>query len=294
MTIKAELNLSTENLDTFETWLYELENCPWSLVKEKPEETFYKIEGFFPSEEAAHKACKQLREAFPHLEKAHYQTIKDEDWQNAYKKFLKPWSYQCLHWVPFWEKASYEIPSGHFALYMDAGMAFGTGTHETTQLCAKRLVDYYKKDSLKNKKIIDAGCGSGILALSCALMEPSINSIKAFDIDPIALDVCLENAQKNHLENRVNWAAEGLEAGLSFGPVDIVFANIQCDVLCKHKEILLEAIKPKGHLILSGILKHEKEEALNAFQSAALKHWGNISEIHSQDQNEWSDIVLVR
>ena len=82
----------------------------------------------------------------------------DRDWKDSYKAHFKAWQFGRLHWVPEWERATYRIPSDEVVLWLDPGLAFGTGNHETTRLCVERLVTF--AESHPEARVIDAGCGS--------------------------------------------------------------------------------------------------------------------------------------
>ncbi len=151
------------------------------------------LKGFFETEAEADEGLAGLRAAFAELPADFArEQIEDREWQEAYKEFLKPWSSGRLHWVPAWERESYALPDGHVALYLDAGMAFGTGSHETTRLMARRLLDFSEArgETFPDQHIIDAGCGSGILALSAVLL--GAKDVYGFDQDPEAIRVSRE------------------------------------------------------------------------------------------------------
>ena len=160
--------------------------------------------------------------------------IEDADWQNAYKEFVKPWSDRQLHWIPLWERDNLTTPEGAATVYLDAGMAFGTGAHETTRLCARRLQDYRDAhaDQLDSLELIDAGCGSGVLALSASAL--GFQKILGFDFDPEAIVVCHSNSQENPHIAKLDFEVADLEKGLTGRQADLLLANIQTDVLIPH------------------------------------------------------------
>ena len=215
----------------------------------------------------------------------------DADWRDSYKAHFHAWQFGRLHWVPVWEKATFRLPPGDAVLWLDPGLAFGTGNHETTRLCVERLVtlaagEIRKLDTLR---VIDAGCGSGILALSAALL--GFREISGFDNDPEAVRVSEENAALNGLAGRVAFRVGDLVSGLAGdnGRGDVVLANIQADVLMRFARELLAAVAPGGVLILSGILAHENAQVRAVF-AAAAPGWG----IEHREMGEWSDVLLRR
>jgi ribosomal protein L11 methyltransferase len=171
-------------------------------------------------------------------------------------------------------------------------MAFGTGNHETTRLCVERLVELAAASARRGveiapKRVIDAGCGSGILALSAALL--GYRDVAGFDNDPEAVRVSEENAALNGLAGQVKFRLGDLVTGFAEGPGDVVFANILANVLIHYARELTAAVAPGGTLILSGILAVEVEQVKAAF-AAVAPEWRQ----DSRTMGEWSDVLLVR
>lgn len=276
-----------------------LEISHWSLVQ-KTDNDAYQLFGFFNTETDATQNWADLKQLFPTLP-AHPQvkSIIDEDWQNAYKKYLKPWNYKDLHWVPVWERENYIIPKGNVAVFFDAGMAFGTGAHETTQLCAQRLIDYRDahKNHLNQLKVIDAGCGSGILAISAKLL--GFENVIGFDIDPEAVTISKENALFNNIKdlndtsNYLTFKTAGVEDIFPKEKTDLILANILANVLCQYSHLLLNAINPKGTLVLSGILVDEVDKVKEHFCKEAALLWKDYH-VNSRHLGEWADLRFDR
>lgn len=210
----------------------------------------------------------------------------DADWRDSYKAHFKAWQFGRLHWVPVWERATFTLPAGDAVLWLDPGLAFGTGNHETTRLCVERLVALADEQGTA-RRVVDAGCGSGILALSAALL--GFRDIVGFDNDPEAVRVSDENAALNGLAGRVNFFVGDLTSGLAQREADIVLANIQADVLMKFAPELVRAVAPGGSLILSGILANENAQVRETFEKLT-PHWA----INARVMGEWSDVVLKR
>lgn len=217
----------------------------------------------------------------------------DRDWKDSYKAHFKASHFGRLHWVPEWERGVFELPEGHVVLWLDPGLAFGTGNHETTRLCCERLVTFADSVSanpgarLESLRVIDAGCGSGILSLSASLL--GFENVEGFDNDPEAVRVSGENAALNRLSGKVRFSAADLVSGLAGRQADFVMANIQADVLQRFSKELLGAVAPGGTLVLSGILAIERDRVRDAFASQAPA-W----KVDSRVLGEWSDVVLVR
>lgn len=216
----------------------------------------------------------------------------DADWRESYKAHFRAWQFGRLHWVPVWERAAFRLPPGEAVLWLDPGLAFGTGNHETTRLCIERLVAIDEQIGTRGwqraqVRVIDAGCGSGILALSAALL--GYRHVLGFDNDPEAVRISEENAAVNGLTGKVQFLTGDLVSGLAGREAEIVMANIQSDVLIRFARELLGAIVPGGSLILSGILAGENAGVRAAFEAQAAG-WT----VNARLMGEWSDVLLER
>ena len=212
--------------------------------------------------------------------------LADADWRDSYKAHFHAWQFGRLHWVPVWERETFRLPPGDAVLWLDPGLAFGTGNHETTRLCVELLVGLAAQRGTAGR-VIDAGCGSGILALSAALLGYS--AVAGFDNDPEAVRVSEENAMRNGLAERVSFFKGDLVSGLAGQQADVLLANIQADVLMRFARELTAAVAPGGALVLSGILAVENEKVRAAFAVTAPR-WA----MESRVMGEWSDVFLVR
>lgn len=249
------------------------------------------ILGIFPSrtEADAQWAALAPRLAFAPLGAAAVRHLPDADWKNSYKEHFKAWTFGRLHWVPVWERPTFTLPQGHAVLWLDPGLAFGTGNHETTRLCIERLVavESVRPAAAEGLRVVDAGCGSGILALSAALL--GFRQVDGFDNDPEAVRVSRENAALNGLEGRVRFATAGLSEGLAGVEADVLLANIQADVLAAHAAVLVAAVAPGGTLAMSGILSAENDAVRRVFVQL-VPDWPAESRV----LGEWSDLCLRR
>jgi ribosomal protein L11 methyltransferase len=216
-------------------------------------------------------------------------SLGDADWRDSYKAHFKAWKFGRLHWVPVWERETFQLPAGEAVLWLDPGLAFGTGNHETTRLCVERLVTLAEASARHpaGLRVVDAGCGSGILALSASLL--GYRDVSGFDNDPEAVRVSEENAALNGLATRVKFYVGDLITGFESGPADVVLANILANVLIQYARELIAAVAPGGTLILSGILAVEVEQVKAAF-AAVAPGWP----LESRTMGEWSDVQLTR
>ena len=300
--IELRTTIAAELVEPVEEWFNELSRCPWGVENGEPGSP-YQLFGFFEDPSAAQSAWADLRAAFPELPAAPVQSVlNDRDWREAYKAHLRPWNSGDLHWVPLWMKNEYALPPGHVRLLFDAGLAFGTGDHATTRLMAQRLLDFRAECGrlrFPAARVIDAGCGSGILALSAALL--GCKNIFAFDRDSEAVRVSQENLIANDLApGAVEFADAGIEEALKGRQTELLLANIQADVLVIHADELAAAIAPGGKLALSGILASEVNDVRTGYE-AVLKHQWNVAAPDNLDtfgdsrvMGDWCDLVFRR
>ena len=188
------------------------------------------------------------------------QNVQEQDWAENWKKYYKPFrAGEKLIIKPSWE--SYEAQEGDLVLELDPGMAFGTGTHETTYMCMEQLEKYVTPGC----KAIDVGCGSGILALAAAKLGAS--DVLAIDLDELAVKASIENAQKNNLSDVVR-VVHGDLLEKAEEKADVIVANIIADVICFLCGPAKKHLLPGGTFICSGIIR-EREEDVQAALAAA-------------------------
>ena len=284
--------------NSIELWIEYEEDTAWSIHEAYDNDgkiTAYELKGFFESPEIAEASFEALKLEFQELPTSvEIELLEPKVWQEAYKEHLQPWSYNTLHWVPVWRLEDYSLPAGDTLVKLDPGMAFGTGRHETTRLLGQRLADWGPLFPEKSPalRVMDAGCGSGILALTA--YQLGLRNIKGFDIDPDAVRIAKEHLSLNQLSpDSISFFEATLTEGLKNGPWDILLANIQTEVLAPHAELLLKSLSPKSVLLLSGILIKEKDLMLNTLKEAA-QHlgWTAHLEYSSQDLGDWCDILV--
>lgn len=202
--------------------------------------------------------------------------LPEEDWQSGWKQYYKPIHVENLVVVPLWE--DYTAAEGETVMKIDPGMAFGTGAHETTRLCLKALT----QEELAGKRILDVGCGSGILSIGGVLL--GAESAFGCDIDQLAVEVARRNADLNGLKDRTAYAAGDLLEVVE-GQYPIVVANIVADVILMLLKDLKTVLLPGGTFIASGIIDDRKEELVAAIQACGL----TIQKI--EEERGWVAIV---
>ncbi|MFC0270061.1 50S ribosomal protein L11 methyltransferase [Metabacillus herbersteinensis] len=190
--------------------------------------------------------------------------VNEEDWATAWKKYYHPVKIsERVTIVPTWEM--YEpVHTDELIIELDPGMAFGTGTHPTTVLCIQALERYVQK----NDFVIDVGTGSGVLSIATALLGAS--SVKALDLDPVAVESARINCKINKVQHVVEVSQNNLLEGLE-GPVDVIVANILAEVIVRFVDQAHELIKTNGYFITSGIIHTKKAEVKDALLQAGFE-----------------------
>ena len=197
--------------------------------------------------------------------------VRSEDWENKWKEYYKPFPVgDRLFVCPSWEQA--QVPEGRVLLTMDPASSFGTGSHATTRMCMEQL------DALdvSGQKVLDVGCGSGILACTALLL--GARHALACDIEENAMRVTAENMDKNGLTGlRYSTRCGDLLADPALreelaakGPYGVILANIVADVLIAMAAYLPAWLAKDGHLILSGIIDSRAQEVRDAFCKAGM------------------------
>ncbi|MBP3655566.1 MAG: 50S ribosomal protein L11 methyltransferase [Clostridia bacterium] len=187
-------------------------------------------------------------------------SVHEQDWAENWKKYYKPFrAGERLVIKPSWEP--YEEKEGDLVLELDPGMAFGTGTHETTFMCMEQLEKYVTPGC----KAIDVGCGSGILGLAAAKLGAS--DVLAIDLDELAVKVAAENTQKNGLADRVRVVHGDLLEKAS-EQADVIVANIIADVICFLCGPAKKHLLPGGVFICSGIIREREDDVQRALAEA--------------------------
>ena len=202
----------------------------------------------------------------------------EDDWANSWKQYYKPIKIgQRLVVVPMWEE--YDKKENEVVVKMDPGMAFGTGTHETTRLCATLLEKYVTDSSV----MLDVGCGSGILAICASKLGAS--QCYAYDIDPVAVKVARENVKDNDITN-IECGVSDLLAGVKAGKYDVITANIVADIIIRLLPDISKFMSDTTPLILSGIIDERCEDV---YESIAKNGFKIVEEIH---ENGWCAITV--
>ena len=184
--------------------------------------------------------------------------VKEDDWRNNWRKFFQPMSVgEKLLINPSWFTDT--DPKGRLMMNIDPGLAFGTGKHETTQLCMEALERYVKG----GEKVLDVGCGSGILGIAAVML--GADSAFGIDIDEVAVRTANENAAVNHVDDKVS-AITGDLVDKVDGKYDIVVANIVADAIIALSASVSNFMTDEAVYIISGIIDTRAEDVKNAIR----------------------------
>lgn len=195
---------------------------------------------------------------------AESEIVDDEDWKDKWKEFFKPARITDRIVVcPTWE--DYHAKAGDLVIEIDPGMAFGTGTHETTRLCMGLMQLYLQEKP--EARVLDVGCGSGILSIGAALLGAA--EIAGVEIDPDAVEVAKENVAQNDLTGRIEILQGDLTEGLDF-EADIIVANLMADLVMLLAGSCRDHLAEGGVFISSGILLEKKETVSRAIREAGF------------------------
>jgi len=254
-----------------------------SMIDNMPEDVL--VQAWFPMDEKLPERIASLKTRLSEMQaqpgmgtlELTSSEVKDEDWSQVWKKFYKPFrAGRSLVVKPSWE--TYDAQPGDKIIEIDPGMAFGTGTHETTGMCLGLLDDYMTP----GMRVIDLGTGSGILAIGAALL--GAKDVLAIDIDPTAVKVARENVEINHLSDAIQ-VMEGNLLDHVDQVCDLCVANIIADVICMVSQPVRSHITPGGLFICSGIIKEREQDVVNALNAAGYQ----IMEIRRQ--GEWVAMI---
>ncbi len=205
--------------------------------------------------------------------------MNEDDWAESWKQYYKPVPLGKVTIVPAWE--SYEAREGEIIIKMDPGMAFGTGTHETTRLVIRLMQD----ELSGGERVLDVGTGSGILSICASKLGAA--SCNAYDIDPVAVKVARENVEADGCTNITVGVSDLLRGvDLSGGKYDFCVANIVADIIIRMLPDIKDYLKAGSPLILSGIIGERAEEVRCAVMAQGFTVEKEINE------NDWVGMLV--
>lgn len=283
------------------------DNVP--LTKEETGEMFIDFPPELPRDEGKSKVSFYLPEGEDHTDKLKEVRIglenlrsmveigsgeitssqtEDIDWINNWKQFFSSFYIDDILIKPTWEELK-EEDKDKFLIEIDPGISFGTGKHETTQLCIRQLRKYMKNQP----KVLDVGCGSGILSI--AALKLGASGVVGTDIDEDCMTSTYENMKVNHLEEKLGTFYVGnliddakLQQKVGTEEYDIVVANILADVIIPMAPVIPARLKEGGIFITSGIIDFKENEVKEAIEEAGF----TVLEINHQ--GEWVNITAQK
>ena len=257
-----------ENEEDFKDFL-EQNHQYWDYVDDELENQFAgvsRIKCYLTDDEDGLAVLRRINAAYDDVTTSY---VEDSDWENNWREYYKPIEVgEKLVVVPEWEEAPQD---GRLPLRLDPGLIFGTGSHATTRMCLAAL----EKFSKPGVRVLDLGCGSGILGIGALIL--GCDSCLGVDIDPKAPDVVMSNATLNGIgaDKMTAWAGDiiadsSLRARIG-GGYQLVLANIVADVIIPLSAVVRQFMAPGAVFICSGIIEHrwpETEAALisNGFE----------------------------
>lgn len=248
-----------------------------------------RVFGYIPVDEKLELIRQKLETGLWHLGQIqplpnpHYRPIEDQDWMTAWKKNYHPIPVgRNILILPAWFD---QTDPGRIAVKIDPSMAFGTGTHPTTQLCLEMVEDYCQP----GMDVIDVGCGSGILSITAVKL--GAQKALAVDIDPLSVKATRENAAANDVDQAIETGegsvSEVLQGNFSIQNAPLVLANILAPVIIKlFDDGLSKLLSSGGILILSGILQEQESRVLMAAQKVGLEL------IQRKEMGDWVSLAL--
>ena len=237
---------------------------------------------FFSDDEEGHGRANDVRQAIENLAKSAsegFYGIDADLWRDKWKEYFKPTKLSNTIVVkPTW--CEYEPSEGDNVIEIDPGMAFGTGTHETTMLCI-RMIEKYMQDGFK---VLDVGSGSGILSIAAAKLGAS--DVLGIDIDEDAVRVSNENYELNKVSDKAKAIIGDLTVGVDY-KADIVVANLLADIVMRLSKDVTRHLGEKGIFITSGILTEKSEAVENCMKECGFEI------VERTELGEWCSLVAV-
>jgi ribosomal protein L11 methyltransferase len=239
---------------------------------ELPPPKYLTVRAYFPADNRAEETRARLEAALGYMNmmypmpKPVYKQVADEDWAEAWKAHYHPIPIgRKLFIRPRWIELA--DTNERLDISLDPGMAFGTGTHPTTQLCLEALEDL----TLPGAQVIDLGCGSGILAIAAAKL--GAGHVLALDIDPIAVQATQENIEQNGVAEKITAQLGSLESVVgSARRFDLAVVNILARIIIQMcDEHLGEVVRPGGKAIFSGIILDQADDVETALRKTGLE-----------------------
>ncbi|OWZ83123.1 50S ribosomal protein L11 methyltransferase [Natranaerobius trueperi] len=306
----AELNLTTlrETMEAVSNLLHEtgaggvviedpeiVPKLDEDVIWEDPRQVIHEAEGltdkvhvkaYLPWDDTLSEKLQQLTHELERLSDRGFQIssndlsiseVDEKDWSRAWKEHFHPVSVNGINIRPTW--SSTKVTDDDVTIWLDPGMAFGTGSHPTTLMCASHLRDYLKN----NDTVLDLGCGSGILSIVAAKL--GVKKVYAYDIDSVACRVTKDNSKLNDVQDKIE-VIEGDVKKLAPPTADVVLGNLVADIIYDLISKIATVLKKDGIFIGSGISLNKKDKVIREFE----KH--GMTVIKEETSGEWVSLVV--
>ena len=286
--LTAIMSMVSNNLQIEDYSDIDLKSCYGDLIDESilnADKTIASVSVYIPAERSVAECVAFLKERFassrltdPKIETV---GVNEEDWANSWKAYYKPIKIGSkLVIVPAWEK--YEEQEGELIVRMDPGMAFGTGTHETTRLVIQLLESYTKPGC----RMLDVGTGSGILAICASKLGAA--ECKAYDIDPMAVRVANENIKDSGLSNITCEVSDLLRQVDKSRPFDLICANIVADIIIRMTPDVGAYMHENTVLLASGIISERSDDVVACFEA------NGFCIVEKLEDNGWCGLAVMK
>ncbi len=286
--VSAVMNMISNYLQIEDYSDIDLKTCYGDLIDEKilnADKTIASVSVYLPADSGVSDTVSFLRGRFDELAipvEISISGINEEDWANSWKAYYKPIRIgERIVIVPAWEK--YNAKEDDIIVRMDPGMAFGTGTHETTRLVIGLLEKYVRPDI----RVLDVGCGSGILAICAAKL--GAGECKAYDIDPVAVKVARENIKDSGLSNVTCDVSDLLrQVDTAYAPYHVICANIVADIIIRMTPHVGRLMDVHSVILASGIIVERAEDVIACFEANGFQI------VERAEENGWCALAVKK
>ena len=286
--ITAVMNMISNYLQIEDYSDIDLKTCYGDLIDEailNADKTVASVSVYLPADGGCADTVAFLRERFGTLgldASISISGVNEEDWANSWKAYYKPIRIgEKIVIVPAWEK--YREQEGDVVVRMDPGMAFGTGTHETTRL----VIGLLEKYVTPGVRVLDVGCGSGILAICASKLGAGI--CRAYDIDPVAVKVARENIKDSGLENVTCDVSDLLrQVDGNQAPYGVICANIVADIIIRMTPDIGKFMDERSVILASGIIVERSEDVIRTFEEYGFRI------VERAEENGWCALAVMK
>jgi len=286
--VSAVMNMISNYLQIEDYSDIDLKTCYGDLIDEKilnADKTIASVSVYLPADGGVSDTVSFLRGRFDELAipvEISISGINEEDWANSWKAYYKPIRIgERIVIVPAWEK--YNAKENDIIVRMDPGMAFGTGTHETTRLVIGLLEKYVRHDI----RVLDVGCGSGILAICAAKL--GAGECKAYDIDPVAVKVARENIKDSGLSNVTCDVSDLLrQVDTAYAPYHVICANIVADIIIRMTPDVGRLMDEQSVILASGIIVERADDVIACFEANGFQI------VERAEENGWCALAVKK